>query len=154
MIAVGRLPVDDDMSSEGPPPGLVATLRRLLAHAAVLLATRAEIAALELQQLRTSVVHWAVLIVLAAVLALAALMTVSLWVAAVFWDGPRGWVLGLLALAYLALAAALLLTLQGSVKGSPALLSFTRAELLKDVDALRGRASAPSEAGSANDVTG
>jgi uncharacterized membrane protein YqjE len=141
------------MSAQAPSPGLVASLRRLLAHVAVLLATRAELAALELQQLRARIVRWAVLIVLAAVLALAALMTVSVWVAAVFWDGPRGWVLGLLALAYLAIAAALLLALQRSVERSPPLLSLTRDELLKDLDALRSRAGAADE-GPANDVTG
>ena len=141
------------MSAQAPTPGLVASLRRLLAHVAVLLATRAELAALELQQLRARVLRWAVLIVLAAVLVLAALMTVSVWVAAVFWDGPRGWVLGLLALAYLAIAAALLLALQRSVQRSPPLLSLTRDELLKDLDALRGRASAVDEA-PANDGTG
>jgi hypothetical protein len=62
--------------------------------------------------------RWAVLIVLAAVLVLAALMTVSVRVAAVFWDGPRGWVLGSL-LAYLASAAALLLAVQRWVQRSP-----------------------------------
>ena len=141
------------MSAQPPAPGLVASLRHLLAHVAVLLATRTELAALELQQLRARVLRWAVLIVLAAVLVLAALMTVSVWVAAVFWDGPRGWVLGLLALAYLAIAAALLLGLQRSVQRSPPLLSHTRDELLKDLDALRGRASAFDEA-SANDGSG
>ena len=141
------------MSAQPPAPGLVASLRHLLAHVAVLLATRAELAALELQQLRARVLQWAVLIVLAAVLFLAALMTVSVWVAAVFWDGPRGWVLGLLVLAYLAIAAALLLALQRQVQRSPPLLSLTRDELLKDLDALRGRASAADEA-PANDVTG
>jgi len=141
------------MSAQAPSPGLVASLRRLLAHVAVLLATRAELAALELQQLRARALHWAVLIVLAAVLVLASLMTVSVWVAAVFWDGPRGWVLGLLALAYLASAAALVLALQRSVQRSPPLLSLTRDELLKDLDALRGRVSAPEEAPT-NDVSG
>jgi len=141
------------MSAQASSPGLMASLRRLLAHVAVLLATRAELAALELQQWRACIVRWAVLIVLAAVLALAALMTVSVWVAAVFWDGPRGWVLGLLALAYLAIAAALLLALQRSVQRSPPLLSHTRDELLKDLDALRSRAGAADEA-PANDVTG
>jgi uncharacterized membrane protein YqjE len=139
------------MSAQAPSPGLVASLRRLLAHVAVLLATRAELATLELQQLRARVLRWAVLIVLAAVLVLAALMTVSVWVAAVFWDGPRGWVLGLLALAYLGIAAALLLALQRSVQRSPPLLSLTRDELLKDLDALRGRASAANQP-PANDV--
>jgi len=141
------------MSAQPPAPGLVASLRHLLAHVAVLLATRAELAALELQQLRARALRWAVLIVLSAVLVLAALMTVSVWVAAVFWDGPRGWVLGGLALAYLAMAAALLLALQRQVQRSPPLLSLTRDELLKDLDALRGRASAADEA-PANDVTG
>jgi len=141
------------MSAQAPAPGLVASLRRLLAHVAVLLATRAELAALELQQLRARALRWAVLIVLSAVLVLAALMTVSVWVAAVFWDGPRGWVLGGLALAYLAMAAALLLALQRQVQRSPPLLSLTRDELLKDLDALRGRAGAADE-GPANDVSG
>lgn len=132
------------MTDPASSPGLVAALRRLAAHIAALLATRAELASLELQQMRERVLRWTAMVVIAAILLLAALMTLSLWLAAVFWDGPRGWALGLLAAGYLALAAGLLLAVRRAVERGPPLFAQTRAELLKDRDALRARASAPT----------
>ena len=82
------------------PAGLVGSLRRLLAHGLTLFATRGELAALELADARDRAVRWLALGLVAAVLLLAALMTLSLWVAAFFWDGPRALALGLLAAAY------------------------------------------------------
>jgi uncharacterized membrane protein YqjE len=57
----------------------------------------------------------------------------------VFWDGPRGWVLGLLALAYAVGGAVTLGIVRRQVAAAPALLAQTRAELEKDRDALQGR---------------
>ncbi len=121
------------------PRGLVDSVRALLAHALALFLTRGELAALELAEARDRAVRWLVLGLVAAVLLLAALMTVSLWVAALFWDGPRVLALGLLALVYAAAGAVAVSVLRREVAAAPPILSGTRAELEKDRDALRGR---------------
>jgi uncharacterized membrane protein YqjE len=80
-----------------------------------------------------------VLGLIAAVLLLAGLMTLSLWVAALFWDGPRALALGLLALVYAIAGVVAVGVVRREVTAAPALLAQTRAELEKDRDALRGR---------------
>ena len=121
------------------PAGVVASLRSLLAHALSLLLTRGELAALELATARDRAVRWLVLGLMAAVLMLAALLTVSIWVAAIFWDGPRALALGLLATAYAVAGVIAISVIRSEVAAAPPILSETRAELEKDRDALRGR---------------
>lgn len=121
------------------PRGLVRSARVLLAQVVALFATRGELAALELADARDRMLRWLALGLVAAVLLLGALMTLSLWLAAVFWDGPRGWVLGLLALAYAVGGAVTFRIVRREVASAPALLAQTRAELEKDRDALHGR---------------
>jgi uncharacterized membrane protein YqjE len=123
------------------PAGLVATVREMVAQALALAATRGQLAALELEDARARALRWAGYGVAAAVLLLAALLTLSLWVAAVFWDGPRGIALGLLVLVYGAGGAILLYRVHGEIAAAPPLLSLTRAELEKDRAALRARSS-------------
>ncbi|HQR55373.1 MAG TPA: phage holin family protein [Burkholderiaceae bacterium] len=121
------------------PAGLVASLRSLLAHALSLLLTRGELAALELATARDRAVRWLVLGLISAVLLLAALLTASLWVAAIFWDGPRALALGLLAAAYAVAGVIAIIVIRSEIAAAPPILSETRAELEKDRDALRGR---------------
>jgi len=104
-----------------------------------LLLTRGELAVLELATARDRAVRWLVLGLVAAVLMLAALMTVSLWVAAIFWDGPRALALGLLAAAYAVAGVIAISVIRREVAAAPPILSETRAELENDRDALRGR---------------
>jgi uncharacterized membrane protein YqjE len=128
------------MTAEGEGPrGLVGSVRTLLAHALALLLTRGELAALELADARDRAVRWLVLALIAAVLLLAALMTVSVWVAAIFGDGPRVLAVGLLAVAYAVAGAVAFSILRREVAAAPPILSETRAELERDRDALRGR---------------
>lgn len=127
------------MTAEAEPPsGLAARLRRLLAQCVSLLATRGELAAIELADARDRMLRWLAFGLVAAVLLLAALMTTSLWLAALFWDGPRALVLGLLALAYAAGGAVLIGIVRREVANAPSLLEQTRTELQKDREALRG----------------
>lgn len=143
------------MNDPAPSPGLAASARRLAVDTAALVATRAELASLELQQMRERVVRWIAMIVIAAILLLAALMTLSLWVAAVVWDGPRGWVLGGLTIVYAAIALGLVFGVLRALRNSPPLFALTRAELSKDRDALRQRAGAAAQpAETTNDRTG
>jgi len=120
-------------------PGLVGSLRAFLAHAIDLLATRGQLAAIELEETRDRALRWIVLGVVGAVLMLAALMTLSLWVAALFWDGPRALALGLLTLAYALAGFMAVQAVRRGIATAPPLLAQTRAELKKDRDALRGR---------------
>jgi uncharacterized membrane protein YqjE len=121
------------------PRGLVGSLRTLLANALTLFLTRVELAALELAEARDRAVRWLVLGLIAAVLLLAALMTVSLWVAALFWEGPRALALGLLAAAYAIAGFFAISVVRREIEAAPPILSETRAELEKDRDTLRGR---------------
>jgi uncharacterized membrane protein YqjE len=127
------------MSDGEKSQGLISSVRALIAQTLALLLTRGELAALELQETRDRCVRWAALGLIAAVLLLAALVTLSLWVAAVFWDGPRGVALGLLAVSYGAVGVALGYLVRREVASSPPLLAQTRVELEKDREALRNR---------------
>jgi len=120
------------------PTGLVGSLRSLLAHGLALFATRGELAALELADARDRALRWLSLALVAAVLLLAALMTLSLWVAALFWEGPRALALGLLALGYAIAGVVAVSIVRREVAATPPLLANTRAELVKDREALRG----------------
>jgi uncharacterized membrane protein YqjE len=122
----------------GQPAGLLGSLSALLARALSLLLTRGELAALELTEARERVVRWLVLSLIGAVLLLAALVTFSVWVAAVFWDGPRGLALGLLALGYAVAGVVAVSIVRREAATAPALFAQTRAELQKDCDALAG----------------
>ena len=121
------------------PPGLIASVRAMISNAISLLATRGELAALELGETRDRALRWAALVVVAAVLLLAALMTLSFWVAAVFWEGPRALALGVLAAAYALAAVVAARVVRSEIAAAPPLLAQTRAELKKDRDVLRGR---------------
>jgi uncharacterized membrane protein YqjE len=121
------------------PSGLVGSLRALLAQGLTLFATRGELAVLELADARDRALRWLALMLAAAVLLLAALMTLSLWIAALFWDGPRALALGLLALGYVIAGVVAINVVRREVAAAPGLLAQTRAELEKDRAALRGR---------------
>lgn len=125
----------------GSQTGLVASLRALLSQVLSLLATRGELAAVELAESRDRVLRWFLLYIVAAVLLLAALVTFSLWIAALFWDGPRGLALGLLTLAYAIVAIVAVNIVRREAASAPALLAQTRAELKKDRELLRRNSS-------------
>lgn len=125
-------------SDTGRSAGLLGSLRALFAQAFSLLMTRGELAALELGEARDRAVRWLVLGLIGAVLLLAALVTVSLWVAALFWDGPRALALGLLALAYIVGGLVVIGIVRREAAHAPTLLAQTRAELQKDREALSG----------------
>ncbi len=128
------------MSDETESPhGLIASIRAMISHAISLLATRGELAALELDETRDRALRWAALGIVAAVLLLAALVTLSLWVAAVFWDGPRALALGLVTVAYAVAAFVAVRVVRREIAAAPPFLAQTRAELQKDRDALHGR---------------
>lgn len=126
-------------------PGLIESLRSMAAEAVSLLATRGELAAVELDEARERTLRWCVLGMIAAVLLLAALITLSLWVAALFWDGPRLLALGLLTAAYAIAGYVSVRVVRQEISTAPSLFAQTRAELRKDRDALRSRVARPTD---------
>lgn len=116
-----------------------ASLRKIYALTLTLLVTRGELASLELAEARDRYVRWLVFVVIAAVLLLAALLSLSVLVAAIFWDGPRELAIGLLTALYAAAAYGVLRVARREIAAAPPLLAQTRAELQKDRAALRGR---------------
>ncbi len=115
-----------------------ASLRKIYALVLTSLVTRGELASFELAEARDRYIRWLALAVVAAVLLLAALLSLSLWVAAIFWDGPRGLALGLLTAFYAAAALGIVRAVRRGMAAAPPLLAQTRAELQKDRAALQG----------------
>lgn len=127
------------------PAGLVATLRALFSQVLNLLATRGELAVAELGESRDRMLRWVLLYVVVAVLLLAALVTFSLWIAALFWDGPRGLALGLLTFAYALVAIVLVRVVRHEMASAPTLFAQTRAELQKDRELLSRKVSGSTD---------
>ena len=128
------------MSSDGggEPHGILQSLRRLASTALALVITRGELAAVELAEARGQIARWALAALVGAVLLLAALLSISLLVAAVFWESYRWQAIGALALAYAIAGAWLVLKVMREVRAAPPLLSATLAELARDRAALAG----------------
>lgn len=120
------------------PAGLFASLRTLAHDVLDLLATRSELAALELAETRDLLLRSVVLGVVAAVLALATLSAFTLWIAVLFWDGPRALAVGLLTAAYAGGAAFAVFAIRRGMTAAGPVLGQTRAVLRKDYEALRG----------------
>jgi len=120
------------------PEGLFASLRTLAHDVLDLLATRSELAAIEVAETRDLLLRSVVLGVVAAVLALATLVAFTLWIAVLFWDGPRVLAVGLLTAAYAAGAVVAIVSIRRGITAAGPVLGQTRAVLRKDYEALRG----------------
>lgn len=131
--------------SEDPqrPGGLFASLRTLAHDVLDLLATRSELAAIELAETRDLLLRAVVLGVVAAVLALATLVAFTLWIAVLFWDGPRVLAVGILTALYAGGAAFAVVTIRRAFDAADPVLGQTRAILRKDYEALRGPRADP-----------
>src|SRR5512134_444721 len=112
----------------GEPRGILQSLRRLGSTALQLVITRGELAAVELAEAREQIARWALAALFGAVLMLAALVSVSLLVAALFWESYRWQAIGALALAYAVAGTFLVLKVMREVRAAPPLLSATLAE--------------------------
>lgn len=130
------------MSRAAAEPGLLDTLRRVAATVASLVESRIELASIELTEARNRAVGMLAAAVVAAVLVVGALLSLSAWIAVAFWDRLGGHVLGLLTLVYLVIAGGLAWWLAGRLRAAPAPLAETLRELRQDARALRGEAPA------------
>lgn len=122
----------------GGAPSAVGLVREVVALGAAALATRGELAALELTEARERAARWLVVALVAAVLLLAALVVGSLWIVSVFWDTYRSEAIVAIALVYAVTGGGLMAWLVARVRSTPPLLQATLAELKQDCDALRG----------------
>jgi uncharacterized membrane protein YqjE len=112
-------------------------IRETVALLGAMLLTRGELAALELDDARRRAFRCGALALGAAILALGALVTVSLLTAALFWDTYRWQALLVLLAVYAGAAIALVARLRTEWHAAPPLLETTLAELKRDGDALR-----------------
>jgi len=128
------VPSDDGASAPRGP------LRELAALGAAAIATRGELALIELSEARERAARWLALALLAAVLLLAALLVAALWVVSIFWDAHRSEAIAAVALMYAVLGGALAAWLAARLRSAPPLLHATLAELKQDCEALHGAA--------------
>lgn len=119
-----------------PSPG--GLVREVVALGVAALATRGELAALELAEARERAARWVVAALVAAVLLLAALVVAALWIVSIFWDTYRSEAIAATALVYAAIGGSLMAWLLACVRSAPPLLQATLMELKQDCDALRG----------------
>lgn len=127
----------EDAERRAPRAPAGPRIRETLALLAAVAVTRGELAVLELDEARRRAVRWMALALIAAVFGLAALVTVSLLVAAVFWETSRWQALALLLVVYALVAAASAWWLRAELRAAPPLLETTLGELKRDGDALR-----------------
>jgi uncharacterized membrane protein YqjE len=121
-----------------PPPGLFASLRRLLGSAAELVEVRLALFSTELQQEKLRALDALALLAVGLLAAGVALVLLSLFVVMLFAEPYRVAALGVVVLVY-ALAAGLLLRAARArlAEGTP--FEATMAELRRDREALAGR---------------
>lgn len=115
----------------------------MLATLVDIVRTRVQLASTELEEER---LHLAELLLFATaaffLLGIGAILA-TLLVVLLFWDTHGPLVVGLLAAAYLAGGAGMVLAWRSKAKRKPALLATTLAELSRDCDALHGDAAGP-----------
>ena len=122
----------------GGAPSPVGLVREVVALGAAALATRGELAALELTEARERAARWVMVALVAAVLLLAALVVGALWIVSIFWDTYRSEAIAATALVYAVVGGSLMAWLVARVRSAPPLMQATLAELKQDYDALRG----------------
>ncbi len=127
------------MSAE---PGLFDALRRASGTALSILQSRLELATLELSVARRQLLQSAGLGLLALLLLVVGLVTLSVSVVLLLWD--RVGVMGLIGMGviYLLVALVMIVKVKNQLASQPRLLQETNAELKRDAVMLRG---APSE---------
>jgi uncharacterized membrane protein YqjE len=136
--------MNDRAASPEPPVG--ATLRRLADAALKLLATRIELASVELAQAQRSLVRWFALCLGAGLLLLLAATAATAAIVIALWD-MLGWLgLAIFALAYAAAALALVARVRREFDAAPGVLSATVAELKEDLAQLQRPGSTPPPA--------
>jgi len=131
--------VTDPGSEANRAPGLLTSLRRLLATLLEILQTRVEIVATEFEEERVRLRELVVFGSLTLFFVSVGLTLATLFVVALYWDTHRLAVLGGVALLYLGLGGFTAICLSRRLKSRPRLFSTTLSELEKDRDQLSPR---------------
>ena len=129
------------MAEQRPPPGETAPLdsaRALGSAFAALLATRVELAGLELKEEAQRRRQLWTLLLIAAVFLACALLLLAFFVVVLFWDTHRLAAVSAVTVAYAAVGGWALLHFRHILRDSPPVFSATLAEFRKDLEMLRG----------------
>jgi uncharacterized membrane protein YqjE len=120
-----------------PPPGLVASARTVLGALVEIGQTRLQLVSTELEEERARVAELLLLATFALFFLGIGLVLACLLIVLLVWDGPREWVLGLLAAGFLAVGVGAAFRWRRTTHRKPRLLSTTLEELRRDASALR-----------------
>jgi uncharacterized membrane protein YqjE len=124
---------------EPAPPGLLASLRSLVATAVDVLRTRLALLATEVEEESLRLARLLFLGLIALLLLTLGLITFSLLIVIVFWDTHRVLAAGLLTALYLGGAVGIALFVRSGLRAGSRLFSASLAELDKDREKLASR---------------
>lgn len=124
---------------EPSPPGLLASLRSLVATAVDILRTRLALLAAEVEEESLRLARFVFLALIALLLLTLGLITFTLLIVIVFWDTHRVLAAGLLTALYLGSALGIGLYVRSGLRAGSKLFSASLAELDKDRDRLTSR---------------
>ena len=120
----------------GRAPGVVASLRSLIANAVGILQTRLELFANEFEEERVRTLQIMLLAAIALFCAAVGLLLLTTWVVVALWDQYRLATLAVLALVYLVVAGIAFGKLKSKAAERPKLFATSLAELRRDRDLL------------------
>jgi uncharacterized membrane protein YqjE len=123
-------------------PGLLGSVRGVLAALVEMGQTRLQLAATELEEERLRIADLLLLATAALFFLAIGLVLASLLLVLVFWDGPRVLVLALVSAGFLAVGIGLAANWRRKALAKPKLLATTVDELRRDAEALRRRDTA------------
>lgn len=116
---------------------IVHRLGRLATTVAAIIHTRLALAAVEMQEQSLRLLTYLALGLLALVCLSAALLLLGFFVIVLFWDNHRLEAIALVSLGFMAIGAAIAAGVRNSFRSQPNMLSFTLAELSKDIDSMK-----------------
>lgn len=116
---------------------IIHSLARMTATLAGIVQTRLELAAVEMEEQSLRLLAYLSLGLLALVCMSAALLLVGFFIIVLFWDSYRLEAIAMVILAFIAIACAIAVGVRNSFRSRPKMLSFTLAELSKDVDSMK-----------------
>lgn len=123
----------------GQNPGLLTSIKRLMATLLEILQTRVEIVATEFEEERVRLRELVVFGILTLFFVCVGLTLATLFVVSLYWDTHRLQVLGGIAFVYLGLGGLTGIILYRRLMSRPRLFATTLSELVKDRDQLNSR---------------
>ena len=124
-------------AEDGSAPGILASVRGLAATALVIVQTRLQLLANELEEQRIHGLQLLVLGAIALFCAATGILLLTAWIVIALWDQYRLLTVGVLALVYFAGCAAALHMLKRRAAQRPKLFAASLGELKRDRDLLR-----------------